>query len=72
MIENQIIVEFVQGFVKKFFFECNAFSSLCVCACGTYLHMNNSHRTNLDVVLLNAQQNLESYTEDNGNCSFFF
>ena len=55
----------------KIFFECNAFSSLCVCACGTYLHMNNSHRTNLDVVLLNAQQNLESYTEDNGNCSFF-
>ena len=56
---------------EKFFFECNAFSSLCVCACGTYLHKNNSHRTNLDVVLLNAQQNLESYTEDNGNCSFF-
>ena len=34
---------------ENFLFECNASSSLCVCACGTYLHLNNSHRIDLDV-----------------------
>ena len=28
---------------ENFFIECNAFSNLCLCSSGTYLHMNNSH-----------------------------
>lgn len=70
MIKNQIIAEFIQGFVKKFFLN-NAFSDLAVCAYGTYLHMNNIHRVNLDVFLLNIECILIDYTKDNENCQFF-
>ena len=56
---------------ENFFFECNAFLNLCLCVYGTYLNMNNSHRIDLDVFLLNAERNLVHYTGDNGNCCFF-
>ena len=55
---------------EKIFFNVMPFQ-VYVCARGTYLHLNNSHRIDLDVFLLNTGQNLEIYTEDDGNCSFF-
>ena len=54
-----------------FFLDCNAISDLAVCTYGTYLHMNNFHRVNLDAFLLNIERNLIDDAENNENCQFF-
>ena len=55
---------------EKIFMDCNAFSSLSLCAYGTYLHLQNYHRIDLDVFLMNAMRGI-GYTIDNGKCCFF-
>ena len=52
---------------EKCFMECNAFSSLPVCAYGTYLFLENFHRTDLDVFLFGEAR----YLKDSKNCSLF-
>ena len=49
------------------FMECNAFSSLLVCAYGTYLFLENFHRVDLDVFLFGQAR----YLKDNKNYSLF-
>ena len=71
MIRNQIIVESVQGFAKIFFFECNAFSNLCVCSVGSYLDCSSSDGLDLDVFLLNGDDALGGYTKYDGKCCYF-
>ena len=55
---------------EKNFIEFNAFHSLCYCAYGTYLGLDNHHRVDLDVFLMNAMQGI-GYTINSGKCCFF-
>ena len=52
------------------FVETNAYDNLMVCFSTKILGLPTSHRIDLDVFLLNAECNLNSYTKDNGFCPF--
>ena len=56
---------------ENFFYECNAFSNLCVYLFESYLDIKTSGRLDLDVFLLNASDNLRCYTKNNGKCCHF-
>ena len=53
------------------FFECNAFSNLCVCSVGSYLDCSSSDGLDLDVFSLNGDDALAGYTKYNGKCCYF-
>ena len=52
------------------FVETNAYDNLMVCFSTKILGLTTSHRIDLDVFLWNAEYNLNSYTKDNGFCTF--
>ena len=55
---------------EKFFMECYAFQSLCLCAYGTYSGMQNLNRVDLDVFLMNAMRWI-GYTIHTDDCCHF-